>query len=548
MSVRVWRLACAPSSATSTGALARTTALRRVSAAAAAVVASTMHSASSCAEAAPAEPAAADPSKSLTSETMSQHLRAMQYAVRGDVVMRAEQIQQQLLRGDGAALPFDKITFANIGNPLAVGQRPITFFRQVLALCDLPNDIGIDHPHASLLFPADAIERARAMKLAMGPGDTGAYSTTQGVLRFRQDVAEFISERDGHPCSPADIYLANGASSAIRMIMNCVISGPDDAVLVPIPQYPIYSGLLSLFGAHQAGYELDEANDWAVSEARLQRAVDDARAAGKRPRACVMINPGNPTGNVFTLETLQAIVRFCVRERLVLLADEVYQENVYDDALTFRAVRKVAIEMGAEAAPLELFSFHSTSKGLLGECGKRGGYVECMGIDPYVQSQIFKLASSALCAALPGQALTSLMVKPPAPGDASYALYAAETTKIKSELKAKARLLVDGLRTIPGFACNDAKGAMYAFPSVELPPKAVAEARAKGQEVSASGGGRRRPRGEPGRAARARWTSSPPCSLSPRTDPLRCLALPCPRPPPRSALVPSRARALALSL
>lgn len=192
------------------------------------------------------------------------------------------------------------------------------------------------------------------MKAAMGPGGTGAYSTTQGVLAFRKDVADFISQRDGHPCDVKNVFLANGASAAIRMVLTAMISGPDDAVLVPIPQYPLYSGLLSLMGGYQAGYLLDESQDWAVTEQCLQAALDQARAQGKTARACVIINPGNPTGNVFTRETLQTIVRFCVRERLVLLSDEVYQENVHDPALSFVAARKVSSRPARTPATLSL--------------------------------------------------------------------------------------------------------------------------------------------------------------------------------------------------
>jgi len=398
---------------------------------------------------------------------MSQSLRKMEYAVRGDVVIRAEEIEQQLASGRGAELPFDRITFTNIGNPQAVGQRPLTFFRQVLALCDLPPECGVDHPDATALFPRDAIERAREMRKAMGEGGMGAYSSTQGVRGFRDDVARFISKRDGHVCDPGDIFLQNGASSAIGKVLTTIVSGPDDSVLLPVPQYPIYSGLVSLLGAHQQGYLLDESRDWAVTEEALQGAVDEARALGKDPRACVLINPGNPTGQVFSRATLEGVVDFCVRERLVLLADEVYQENIYTGGEGFVSCRQVALDKGA--TDLELISFHSTSKGLLGECGRRGGYMDLLHIDPYVRSQLFKLSSSSLCASLPGQALTALMVRPPQPGDESHPTYQAEVAAIREGLARKSRLLVDGLRSIPGFSCNDARGAMYAFPAVEMP-------------------------------------------------------------------------------
>ena len=87
-------------------------------------------------------------------ESMSQSLRRMQYAVRGEVVMKADQLH---------AAGRD-ILYTNVGNPHAVGQAPLTFFRQVLALCDLPAEQGVDHPDASRLFPQDVLERARALQ------------------------------------------------------------------------------------------------------------------------------------------------------------------------------------------------------------------------------------------------------------------------------------------------------------------------------------------------------------------------------------------------
>lgn len=87
----------------------------------------------------------------------------MEYAVRGEVVMRA----------DALAAMGRKIVYTNVGNPHSVGQKPLTFNRQVLALCDLPPEQGVDHPEASKLFPVDAIERARELQAAIGPSGTG---------------------------------------------------------------------------------------------------------------------------------------------------------------------------------------------------------------------------------------------------------------------------------------------------------------------------------------------------------------------------------------
>ena len=118
---------------------------------------------------------------------------------------------------------------------------------------------------------------------------------------------------------------------------------------------------------------------------------------------------------------------------------------------------------------VSLFSFHSCSKGFLGECGVRGGYFEYRNVPEDVAAQILKLQSVSLCANLAGQVATYAMVRPPKPGMPSYATYAAERAAILDTLKERARLLADGLNRIEGITCNVIAGAMYAFPSITLP-------------------------------------------------------------------------------
>ena len=172
--------------------------------------------------------------------TMSQSVRRMQYAVRGKLVLKAEALQAQ----------GRDILFTNVGNPHGVGQPAISYYRQVLALCDLPAENGVNNPNLHKLFPHDDIvERAKYYRdVCIGASGTGAYTGSQGILNFRQDVANYIQERDGgiHPAYPGNIFLTNGASSAIEFVMTTLIAGISDAIMIPIPQYPIYSGMLHL--------------------------------------------------------------------------------------------------------------------------------------------------------------------------------------------------------------------------------------------------------------------------------------------------------------
>ena len=165
--------------------------------------------------------------KSLNEDTMSQNLRKMEYAVRGSVVIAADKINDELKASSSGKrrFPFDEIVYTNIGNPQSVGQRPLTWPRQVLALVDLPDEVGVDHPDATKLFPSDAIRRAKEIKIGLGGSGSGAYSHSQGAKCFRDDVAQFIEQRDGGvPSDPENIFLTNGASAAISNVLQALVA------------------------------------------------------------------------------------------------------------------------------------------------------------------------------------------------------------------------------------------------------------------------------------------------------------------------------------
>ena len=376
-----------------------------------------------------------------------------EYAVRGPVVSRA-----QVLEREGR-----EIIYCNIGNPQALEQKPLTFLRQVLALCQYPDLMT----RAEGAFPRDVVEAAGRILKGTRYG-LGAYSDSQGVRFIREAVADFIHERDGIPADCEAVYLTDGASKGVQTALRLLISGPQDGVMIPIPQYPLYSATITLYDGRQVGYFLDEAQDWKLSRARLQESYEQAAAAGTRVRAICVINPGNPTGAVLDRANISMIVDFAREHDLTILADEVYQENIYRPGDRFFSFARVMVEQGERE--VSLFSFHSCSKGFLGECGQRGGYMELRNVPPDVVAQVTKLQSVALCANLTGQVATYCMVHPPKPGEESYPLYAAERQQVLGELKRRAALLADGLNSIPGIRCNQVAGAMYAFPTITLPP------------------------------------------------------------------------------
>ncbi|CAI0419318.1 unnamed protein product [Linum tenue] len=318
---------------------------------------------------------------------------------------------QEELKANPGSLPFDEILYCNIGNPQSLGQLPITFFREVLALCDHPTIL--DKAETQGLFSADSIERAWQILDQIPGRATGAYSHSQGIKGLRDTIAAGIEARDGFPANPNDIFLTDGASPAVHMMMQLLISSEKDGILCPIPQYPLYSASIALHGGSLIPYYLDEETGWGLEVSELKKQLEEARSKGISVRALVVINPGNPTGQVLAEENQRDIVEFCKKEGLVLLADEVYQENIYVPEKKFHSFKKVARSMGYGDNDLCLVSFQSVSKGYHGECGKRGGYMEITGFSPEVREQIYKVASVNLCSNISGQILASLVMSPP---------------------------------------------------------------------------------------------------------------------------------------
>ena len=375
-----------------------------------------------------------------------------QYAVRGPIVARAQELERE----------GREIVFCNIGNPQALKQKPITYLRQVLALCEYPELIE----SAESLFPWDVRDTAQALLKGSKHG-LGAYSESKGVRMIREAVAEFIHDRDGIEADPEKIFLTDGASKGVQSALQVLISGPSDGVMVPIPQYPLYSATVTLLEGRQVPYYMDEEHDWRLSREMLEDAIQKAKQDGTNVKGIVVTNPGNPTGSVFDRENVEMIIEFARRHGLTILADEVYQENVYLAGGEFVSFAKVLVE--TQNSEVSLFSFHSCSKGFLGECGHRGGYFEVRNIPDDVIAQILKLQSVNLCSNLPGQVATYCMVRPPRPGEESYDLYIRERDGILNALKERAGIIAEGLNAIPGITCNTVAGAMYAFPKITLP-------------------------------------------------------------------------------
>lgn len=417
--------------------------------------------------------------KSMKNELIvNQNILEMEYAVRGPIAKRAADLQKM----------GREIIPCHIGNPQALGQRPITYLRQVLGLVENPSmiererqikDLFEETPGHSLRdqdFLADEILSLSEKIITQSKTGTGAYTESKGFRFVREAIADFINKRDGvrsdedRASDPDSIFLTNGASQGVKFVIDILISDENDGIMIPIPQYPLYSATIKKAGGVQVDYYPDEEMGWVFGEAELEEAYSGAVGSGVTPKAIVVINPGNPTGAILTNECMQDIVSFAKRHDLIIIADEVYQENIYEGAFT-----SFAKVVGAK--PVSLISFHSISKGFYGECGHRGGYMEVRnppqlaGTDSNLTDILNKQASVSLCSNTSGQLLTYLMVSPPDQNTGIASQFLEEKNQIINDLRAKAEIIRSAFEDMDGMDCYGETGALYLFPRLGKLPE-----------------------------------------------------------------------------
>lgn len=267
--------------------------------------------------------------------------------------------------------------------------------------------------------------------------------------------------------------------------MHIICASEKTGVLVPIPQYPLYTATLSVLNAQCVPYYLDESKAWGTDIGAIKSALKKSQSEGIDTRAIVVINPGNPTGASLSEDDVRAVLDFAAEEKLVVLADEVYQTNVFIGKFhSFKGVlSKMKKEKPGKYDNVELASLHSTSKGMVGECGHRGGYFELVGFSDEVVEQITKFVSISLCAPVIGQCLVEMMVNPPQEGSESYPLYKKEYDGIFAGLQERATALYEAFKKMEGVSINEPAGSMYLFPTITLPEKAVAKAKEEGKQA-----------------------------------------------------------------
>lgn len=294
------------------------------------------------------------------------------------------------------------------------------------------------------LFDFEAPEEIVQDMIRMLPSAHG-YTDSRGVLPARRAVAQRY-QAAGIDVDVDEVFLGNGVSELISMAVQGLLEDGDE-ILVPSPDYPLWTAVTTLAGGRAVHYVCDEAADWIPD-------VDDMAAKiTDRTRAIVVINPNNPTGAVYPRETLEAIADLARRHGLLLMADEIYDQVLYDDAEHHA--------MAAVAPDLVVLSFAGLSK-TYRVAGYRSGWMVVSG--PRRQARDYleglaMLASMRLCANAPAQ----------------YAIQAAlGGRQTIGDLVAPGGRLHEqrdhawkALNAIPGVSCVKPRGALYAFPRLD---------------------------------------------------------------------------------
>ncbi|MGE5651212.1 pyridoxal phosphate-dependent aminotransferase [Noviherbaspirillum sp. UKPF54] len=333
----------------------------------------------------------------------SKKLADVCYDIRGPVLEKAKQMEDE----------GHKIIKLNIGN-LAV--------------------FGFDAP--------DEIVRDMILNL---PNSAG-YTDSKGLFAPRKAIMHYTQEKKIPGVTIDDIYIGNGASELIVMGMNALLNSGDE-VLVPAPDYPLWTAAVSLSGGTPVHYVCDEQADWYPDIEDIKRKITT------NTKAIVVINPNNPTGALYPTELLEQIVELARQHQLIVFADEIYDKTLYDGA-THTSIASLADDV--------LFvTLNGLSKNYR-SCGYRAGWMVVSGQKKHAKDYIEglnMLASMRLCANVPGQ----FAIQTALGGYQSINDLVGPGGRLARQRDLAHRLLTE----IPGVSCVKPRAALYMFPKLD---------------------------------------------------------------------------------
>jgi len=333
----------------------------------------------------------------------SNKLAEVCYEIRGPVPEKARQMEEE----------GHKITKLNIGNLAVFGFDPPD---------EIVQDMKIQLPNAA------------------------GYTDSKGMFAPRKAVMHYTQEKNIVGVTIDDIYLGNGASELIVMAMNALLNNGDE-VLVPAPDYPLWTAAVSLSGGRPVHYICDEQQDWYPD-------IDDMRRKiTPQTKAIVVINPNNPTGALYPDEVLLQIIKLAREHGLIIYADEIYDKVLYDGAKH--------TSIAALCEDLLVVTFNGLSKNYRA-CGYRAGWMVLSGEKRHAKDYIEglnMLASMRLCANAPGQ----FAIQTALGGYQSINDLVGPGGRLLKQRDLAYRLLTE----IPGISVVKPKAALYMFPRLD---------------------------------------------------------------------------------
>ena len=325
------------------------------------------------------------------------------YDIRGPVLQRARQMEDE----------GQRIIKLNIGNPAAFGF-------------EVPEEIQQD--------------TIRNM------GKAGGYTDSKGLFEPRKAIMHYTQSKNIAGVTVDDIIIGNGVSELIVMAMQGLLNNGDQ-MLVPMPDYPLWTAAATLAGGTARHYMCDEASGWLPDLKDIESKIN------ANTRGIVVINPNNPTGALYPKEILEGIIEIARHHGLVIFADEIYDKVLYDG--------NEHISMASLADDVLFVTFNGLSKNYR-TCGYRAGWMVISGEKKHATDYIEglnMLASMRLCANVPGQ----LAIQTALGGYQSIDDLVAPSGRLCKQRD----LAYELLTAIPGVTCVKPKAAMYLFPKLD---------------------------------------------------------------------------------
>lgn len=335
----------------------------------------------------------------------SKRLDNLKYEIRGPVYEKALILQNQGY----------KITSLNIGNPATFGF-------------ETPDEIVHD--------------------IIVNIRNAQGYVDSRGLFAARKAVMQYYQNRGVKNILIEDIYIGNGVSELISLVMMALLN-TDDEVLIPSPDYPLWTTVVGLAGGNAVHYECNEEDEWNPNLSDIESKIS------LKTRAIVLINPNNPTGAVYSKQIVDGIVKLAEKHNLILFSDEIYDKIIYDDSVHHSASGLsddiLIVTMGGLSKNYRAAGFRGGWMILTGAKHKAKSYIEGLNF----------LFSTRLCA----NVITQYGIQTALGG---YQSIDDLVHKPNGRLYRQMNLAYEKLNSIPGVSCVKPKGALYLFPKIDL--------------------------------------------------------------------------------